>query len=103
MDDHAYDINTFCCECRECSNRENKKNKSKRCQGTFSVHYDGVVGEGSMQYNQCDSTIPVDGEDFCQHCKGQTETYQQLRDRLKAKEKSEFGKFKQAYEQAQNY
>ena len=104
VDDHAYDINTFGCECRECSHSENKKNKLKRCQGTFSVHYNGGLGHGgSTQYNQCDLSIPIDGEDFCQHCKGQTETYQQLRARFDKEQERSLEEFCQAMDKAQKY
>jgi len=104
VDDHAYDINTFGCECRECSHSENKKSKLKRCQGTFSVHYNGGLGNrGSTQFNQCDLSIPIDGEDFCQHCKGQTETYQQLRARLDKEQKLILEEFCQAMDKAQKY
>lgn len=104
LDDHTYDINNFGCECRECNHSGNEKNKLKRCQGTFSVDYNGGLGHGgSMQFNQCDSAVPIDGGDFCQHCKGQTETYQQLRTRIKAEEERAFEKFRRAMEKAQNY
>ena len=104
VDDHTYVVNTFCCECRECSHSENKKNKLKRCQGTFSVDYNGgYKANGSTQFNQCDSAVPIEGDDFCQGCKGQTETYQQLRARLDKEQERTFEKFKQAHEKAQNY
>lgn len=105
VDDHTFDINNFGCECRECNHSGNEKNKLKRCQGTFSVHYNGghEANNGSTQFNQCDSAVPIAGGDFCQHCKGQTETYQQLRTRISSEEKQCFEKFKQAYEKAQNY
>jgi hypothetical protein len=83
---------------------KNKKNKLKRCQGTFFVHYNGgYKAKGSTQFIQCDLAIPADGEDFCQNCKGQTETYQQLRARLDKKQERAFAKFEQAHEKAQNY
>ncbi|CAJ0908512.1 13441_t:CDS:1 [Entrophospora sp. SA101] len=104
VDDHTYDIDTFCCECRECSDSENRKSKLKRCQGAFSVHYDEGLGYGgSTQFNQCDLSVPIGEGDFCQHCKGQTETYQQLRARIKAEEKQIFENFCQAQKKAQNY
>jgi hypothetical protein len=105
VDDHTYDISTFCCECRECSQSENKKNKLKRCQGTFSAHYNGgyKAKHGSTQFNQCDLAIPADGGDFCQCCKGQTETYQQLRARLDKEQERAFAKFEQAHKKAQIY
>ncbi|CAI2194647.1 16368_t:CDS:2, partial [Funneliformis geosporum] len=90
-DGHTYDINNFGCECRECNHSESEKNKLKRCQGTFYVHYKRCCeGErDSMQFNQCDSAVPIDGGDFCQHCKDQTETYQQVKVRIAAEEKQE--------------
>jgi len=104
VDDHTYDINNFGCECRECSHSEKKKSKLKRCQGTFSVHYNGGLGHGgSTQFNQCDLAIPIDGEDFCHLCKGQTETYQQLRARLDKEQKRSLEEFCQAMDKAQKY
>ncbi|MCE8164056.1 MAG: hypothetical protein I3274_07715 [Candidatus Moeniiplasma glomeromycotorum] len=104
VDDHTYDLNTFVCECRECNHSENKKSKLKRCQGTFSVHYNGGLGHGgATQYNQCDFAIPADGEDFCHLCKGQTEIYQQLRARLDKEQEWEFEKFCRAATKAQSY
>ena len=104
VDDHTYDINNFGCECQECNHSENQKSKLKRCQGTISNHYNGGLGHGgSTQFNQCDLAVPIEEGDFCQHCKGQTETYQQLRTRIKAKEKQVFEKYCQAHEKAQNY
>ena len=104
MDDHTYDINNFGCECQECSHSENKKSKSKRCQGTIFNHYNGGLDHGgSTQFNQCDLAIPIDEGDFCQHCKGQTETYQQLRNRIKAEEERIFKKYCQAHEKAQSW
>ncbi|CFW92908.1 protein of unknown function (Glucocorticoid receptor-like; DNA-binding domain) [endosymbiont DhMRE of Dentiscutata heterogama] len=104
-DDHAYDINNFGCECRECNHSENGKRKLKRCQGTFSVDYNGgrKAKYGSTQYNQCDSTVPIDGGDFCQQCQGQTESYQQLRARLDAEHKRMFEEYRRAREKAQNW
>jgi hypothetical protein len=104
-DDHTYDINNFVCECRECNHSENGKNKLKRCQGTFSVHYRGghKIEGGYTQFNQCDSVVPIEGGDFCQHCQGQTETYQQLKVRIEAENERGFEKFRRAMEKAQNY
>ncbi|CAG8591584.1 31481_t:CDS:2 [Racocetra persica] len=104
-DDHTYDINNFGCECRECNHGENKKSKLKRCQGTFSVDYNGghKAKYGSTQFNQCDSAVPIDGGDFCQQCQGQTETYQQLKVRLDAEHKRIFEEYRRAREKAQNW
>lgn len=104
-DDHTADADTFgngCCWCRKCS-AENKT-EVKECQGTVFTHHNGgyKAKHGSTQFNQCHQKVANEG-DFCEYCKGQTETYQQVKARIASEEKQGFEKYKQVQEKAQNY
>ena len=75
----------------------------KKCQGTVFTHYNGgyKAKHGSTQYIPC--TEAANEGDFCEHCKGQTETYQQVKARIAAEEKQNFEKFEQVQAKAQNW
>jgi hypothetical protein len=74
----------------------------KKCQGTVFTHRNGgyKAKHGLTQYIPC--TEAAKEGDFCEHCKGQTETYQQVKARIATEEKQEFEKYKQVQQKAQS-
>ncbi|KLL05119.1 MAG: hypothetical protein MRERV_5c064 [Mycoplasmataceae bacterium RV_VA103A] len=78
---------------------------SKRCQGVISGQWQFTDEGTKWRYvkEQCDIAVPIDGGDFCEGCKNQTETYQTWKTRTEAEGKQIFEKLCQVHEKAQSW